>query len=711
MNNKNKIANSTVLILVHFLCIPIAGAQENTSLDSTITYPAVFFTQYDPVNVNDMINRIPGISLAVDGGSGNTNARGLGDSSQILINGKRLAGKENEAANQLSRIPANQVKHIDIIRGTSSDLDVRSTGQLINIVLLEAQSSSSLTVEGVVNNFHDGNYEPAGSVVLSRRSGALSYLLSIEQESRYEFLKSFENSINGDFSPNDTIKLRQRRKQENTTFNTNISYALGNNTQIAMNALYRESDPPVSLVREISNLNFTEPRIRFEREDIPSERDNWEVGGDFQHTFADSGRFKFLFIINDENHDTIRERYTSAQQGIDETKNLFLSTDIRNRERIARTSYTRELATGHNLELGVERAQTILNSSLLLGSNIPGTPSPETGGLVAVPLPNANSEVEEIRYEPFLTHNWQINPSMSLESTLVYETSEIEQSGDVSKSRNFNFLRPKLDYRYNISPSMQLRFSVERFISQLSFADFTAATNSRDEDQDTVAGNPELEQEKSWRYSLNFEYRLPNDTGVINARVFHWDIEDVIGKIDISPSPAQILSANGNIGRGSVSALQLDTSIRLGFLSFPGMLLTTSVLVRAAEVEDPFSGEDRRIPPFDRGNFKIGFRHDQPAIGVNYGLNYQGAFQGNRPIFDIDRVDDINQAETLSLFLETTSFLGATIRFEANNVLDDVMCRNRIRFDGRLSDGIINEIENNCSTRGVHLSLKARKTF
>ena len=42
-----------------------ASAQDpSTSQDSTVTYPAEYFAQFNPYSVNDMLQRIPGISLA-----------------------------------------------------------------------------------------------------------------------------------------------------------------------------------------------------------------------------------------------------------------------------------------------------------------------------------------------------------------------------------------------------------------------------------------------------------------------------------------------------------------------------------------------------------------------------------------------------------------------------------------------------------------------
>ena len=100
---------------------------------STVVYQADFFDQYQPFSVNDMLARIPGINLARGGGD---NRRGLGaGGNQVLINGRRVAGKGNEGNAQLSRIPASEVDYIEIIRGTSGDLDVRGGNQIINVVL------------------------------------------------------------------------------------------------------------------------------------------------------------------------------------------------------------------------------------------------------------------------------------------------------------------------------------------------------------------------------------------------------------------------------------------------------------------------------------------------------------------------------------------------------------------------------------------------
>ncbi|MDP2379776.1 MAG: TonB-dependent receptor plug domain-containing protein, partial [Pseudohongiella sp.] len=108
-------------------------AQEVADDSSTVVYPAAYFSQWSPVTAQDMMNRIPGVSSAGGGGGGfgggggpggGGGGRGLGGGggNQILIDGKRVAGKSNEANAQLARISADKVLRIELIRGTSTDL-------------------------------------------------------------------------------------------------------------------------------------------------------------------------------------------------------------------------------------------------------------------------------------------------------------------------------------------------------------------------------------------------------------------------------------------------------------------------------------------------------------------------------------------------------------------------------------------------------------
>jgi outer membrane receptor for ferrienterochelin and colicins len=707
-----------ILLLNGALFSTSALAQEPTTSDSTVTYPAEFFAQYEPFSVNDMLDRIPGISVARgnsgggDGGPGSSsgaNRRGLGlGGDQILINGRRTTGKENEGNSQLSRIPANQVQYIEIIRGTSGNLDVRGGSQVINIVLLEAESSSSIAYEINADHLHDGELKPGGKVSLTGQRGALDYLFSAESEPRWERRKGFENSFLVDGTPNDNVSRVTTTDSQPLVFSANLGYEFGVNDIAHINAQYEDADAPFIGERTIFNFVNTPRKDIVQLDDNNNSSEFWEIGGDYEHTFANSARWKTLFIVNQKEDDNLRERFDIGANSRE--LDLFLTNFNRYQERIIRSSYSFAFAGSQNLEFGIERAQTILDSSLQLGLlSGSGIASQVFGGLPEVN--DANATVEETRYESFIIHNLQINSRMSLESTLIVETSEISQSGDVNKKRDFDFIRPKVDYRFDITPSLQFRATVQKDVSQLSFNDFTANTNSADDDQNTIAGNPELRQEQSWRYDLNLEYRFNDDNGVISSNIYYHDLEDVIDRVDVS-TETTIQSANGNIGDGERYGLSLNGSLRLNVIDQPGILVTAGLNLESSSVADPFLGIDRRLNRQGRGDYSLGLRHDMPQRNVNYGFTYRNSILDGRKVFDIDRIESYNSDPFSILFIEYQGFEGMTLRFEASNPHESERCRVRLRYSGgTIATGALSEIEDSCSHAGEKYAIKIRGTF
>jgi hypothetical protein len=392
--------------------------------------------------------------------------------------------------------------------------------------------------------------------------------------------------------------------------------------------------------------------------------------------------------------------------------NLFINTDAITEERIVRTSWTTSVFGDQSVEFGVEGAQTILDSKLRLGSlTAPGTPSDDVGGLNPVPVPNAASKVEEIRYEPFVIHNWRLNPQMTLESTLIYETSEINQTGDVTRSRDFAFIKPKVDLRYDVSAALQLRGTVERIVNQLSFSDFVASNDQTDEDADTIAGNADLRQQTQWRYSMNTEYRFPNDMGVINAELFYAQHQDVIDWIDVSTGPNNLRSTRGNIGDGVERGLNITSSVRAGFIGMPNLLLMPGLLLEDSAVTDPFLGIERRFRNHARGRFSFTFRHDLPQWNAFWGMQYFDRTDGNMFAYDVEDIEFSVGEPRVNFYAQYMDPRGITVRFDVGAITDGTQCRERWRYVGHIRDNILEELEYRCTHTGVETSLTVNGTF
>lgn len=727
--------SKSLLALLLLACAQISLAQDNVGEDSTVVYPASYFTEYSPVTAQDMLDRIPGASSGGGGGGfsggpgrggppggggfsrggGGGGGRGFGGGSsggnEILINGKRTAGKNNSTGGQLTRINAEQVDYIEIIRGTGGELDVRGSGQVINIVLFDQLTTSSISYEASLNRSRDHTVKPGGNFSYSGQRGGLDYLITANAQEVYSDFLSKENSVLGDFSPNDLVREDRITEGTFSTLSTNLGYEISANSSARFNALISEGDGPTDLLRHTTDLKVNPNSVSLQREESPSDTENWELGGDYEYNFASGSRFKVLFISNSATRNQTRERWDVEDDG-SEIKNLFLDNGSTTRERIVRGSYTFDIFEGQDIEFGGERAQTILDSNLALGvASSSGIPSAAVGGLVPVTVANANSSVEEMRYEPFIIHNWVFNSRMSLESSLLYETSEISQSGDVSKKRDFDFVKPKIDFRYDLTPTLQLRGSLEKIVEQLSFNDFVAATDNRDEDSNIQAGNENLRQEWYWKYDVNAEYRLPNDIGVVSGEIFFEDWKDRIERIDVSPSEDDLQAANGNIGDGQAWGMNLNASIRMRMIDMPNLLITSRLNLEDSKITDPFLDIERRMRFKDRGRWSLGFRHDISRWNMNYGLNWSAEFTGNSKRYDIDDIEISSRDPFTNAFVEVVAFGGTTFRLEASSFNNSKFCRERQRFVGRISSGILEEIEDQCGSSGRRLSLGVNGTF
>jgi len=718
-----------IFLWIALTAISSVAAQDNVGEESTVVYNNDYFAQWSPVTAQDMIDRIPGLT---QGGSsrggfgssrggfsgfrgGSRGGRGFGNGnrgSEILINGKRTAGKNNSTGTQLARITSDQVEYIEIIRGTSGELDVRGSGQVVNVVLTDVFSDVSVQYEISGQQFEDNNIAPRTNVSVSGTRGSFDYQIQGRIGENRDVTTYKEKSVLGDFSPNDFIYRKDIEDGGGYGLSANVGYEISSNSSARLSGQFTEGTNGNDITRKTTNLRVLPAVDSYQREDINGEVGNWELGGDYEYNFARGDRFKILFISNSFTPERLRERWNLTGP-VSENKNLFLDSKSTTQERIIRSSYTLDLFSGNqDIEIGAERAQTTLDSSLVLGMpNENGIASEAVGGLVPVAIPNAKSTVEEMRYEPFIIHNWIFNPRMSLESSLLYEDSQISQKGGVSKKRNYDYIKPKLDFRYDLTPTIQLRGTMEKIVQQLSFNDFVAALDTRDEDRDVQFGNENLKQEWYWNYEFNAEYRLPNDIGVASARIFFEDWTDRIERIDVSPSKDNLQGANGNVGDGERYGLEVNSSTRMRMIGLPNLLINASISVEDSRITDPFLGIDRRFTFNSRGRQTLGFRHDFPSKRINWGVRFVNTPDGNRKFYDLIDIEVWETDPFWTAFFEWRSRNNTTVRLEANRLGNWQFCRQRFRYNGGIAEGYLAELENNCNHSGHDITLRVTGTF
>ena len=684
--------------------------------DSTVVYPASYFDQYNPLTLSDMLERIPGISVGRGGpgggrgGFGGGGDRGLGTGGNLLINGQRIAGKGNSAQDQLDRISASDVERIEIIRDTSGALNVRGASEVINIILATTLSNSSTTVEMVNRLNHDETFETGGSVAWSQQVGNFQSLINVTARPNYENRDRREVRLSPDGDLLGTLFETTIRDQDEHTFTANMSYGTGPH-RIQFNALASEGDHPRPIRRDFVDYTDEGPVASIQEELVDNKQRNWELGGDYEFSFDNGSRLSLLFVANDEIRDFVRERFEADPADTPLDKNLFIDSRQQRSEFIVQGNYNFSLTDGQSLRIGLELADTQVDSSLFIGSSFGSEPpSPDFGGLSPLPsISNPGTGVQEIRYEGFAFHNWSLSDKSSLEGSIVYETSEISQTGVVNKKRDFQFWRPSFDYRYNFSDSFRFRGNVQRQVSQLSFSSFAATTNEEDRDRDALAGNPELEPETGWNYNAELEYRLPGDAGVLSSSVFFADIDNYIGRIDATIDPEEPLSATGNVGPSKRWGWFNRASLRLNRFNLPNAILSGTLGLFDSEIIDPFLNSKQRTG--GRGFGNLSFRQDITDLGLSYGVEYRHNIWGGYYDIDIVTITRTDRQQSLDLFAQKVMFEDWTLRLETDNTLDASECRIRQRFNGTTVDGSLALIQDSCSSRYRRWTFSVQTTF
>lgn len=656
----------------------IAGENESVATEatmaSTLVYDLPYFEKYNAITVLDMLRRIPSAGSILSGlerGRGNGGARGFGSSGdQILINGKRIAGKTNDISSSLTRIQASQVERIELIRGASAGLDVRSDGLIINIILNEG-SGGSTTSWWVEDTYVEGlPMGVAGSLSHSGAWNALDYIFTLERQ-LYQVSEHKDNLV---FDPAGILYEDENVSKVDIfkwmKFSTNLQYSLSNGAELRLNGLYEGTDFKTNedwIYSNIDLLGQTDYRETIAREKLNKGK-NWEFGGDYQGDIKGLGQLKILFILNQKHgkSDDDRRLLTLSDEG-------FISyefNDVLKKEKIIRASVTKGFGAKHQLEYGMEGALNSLEKIFRFDDLL-------TEGLDVI----EDTSVSEKRFEGFVTHSYNLSPKLTFQSSLNGEYSDITQKGNIGNSRNFFYLKPRFDVRYDMGSRDQMRIVVERIVGQLNFEDFAIKFNANDGDFEE--GNPNLVPEKTWKSSLTYEHRFAEDGGAIEIMGYYNLIKDHMDKIELSENT----QGTGNIGNAREYGLNVKSSFRLGMIGLADAVLSADATVRSTRVTDPFTGEKRHFRWHSGHLWRVNFQHDVSQLNMSYGMELKQDGPRGRTEID-DQVFAFPQLRA-SAFMEVLVFGTMKLRLEAKNLLKEKRNLTRNFYEGNIADDVL----------------------
>lgn len=667
-----------------------ALVSENT--DSVVSYPESFFSQYQPITALDMVERVPGFS--VDNGD---DSRGFGGAAgNMLVNGERPSTKQDTVSDILRRIPASQVERVDLIRGQGGGLDLRGQSVAVNVVL-KTDTSAAFTWETLFEqDFDSGPLTPRGIISATQRYGSTQFNLGLDIR-RFFFgnpaTELLFQPINS--TPDADLTISERRIEYERTKGHEVNTNLNTETRLNETLIHFNGEVNFQsrqfIERSARTPQNTPSRTRNVNQDQERDRFRLELGADMEWPLSKDLYAKAITLYRVEDD----ERLTSISTP-DDTPAVIQTADTDNRttENIARLEFDWTGWAQHTLEFDLEGAFNTLDNELVLTSDEGNGPEP-------IPVPGANSRVEEIRGDFRIADSW-IWQHWVMETALGAEISNISQfgisqSGDNGNDRDFFFWKPSWSLTYAANQNQQTRIRIVREVGQLDFDNFVSSTNFNDDDVDL--GNANLSPDRTWRTELSFERRF-GSLGAATLILNHSWVQDVQDVLPIGG----IFEVPGNIGNGRQWGAELEATVPLSPIGLENGRLDIEAGWRDSSVTDPVTQRQRDFSLLREWDIQFRFRQDLQEQRWAWGGQLE--FIGGENFYGIDELDRFDEGVDLELFIETTRWWGIKTRLTFETVSNREFVRDRRVYVGQrdLSPLLFRELRDRRRGRSVVLS-------
>ena len=649
------------------------------------SYQPDIFAQYAPRTALEMLQRTPGFSLQ----ERDPDERGLGQAeTNVLINGQRIASKSDSIADVLNRIPARNVTLIEVLNGASLDIPGLS-GQVANVIAKTGGLSG--TFEYSVRA-REGN-RPAfteASVSIAGRTAGFDWNISLENEAD----RRASNGPEFVFDGSNALVATREEKFAAVGEEPSIAAGLGwqsegghvlnlNGTVLLEEILFRETSALDSLQGEENVFRI------FDRSDDPL---NIELSGDYAFPLG-PGNLKVIFLETQTEGPFVSSLdVTSLETGEPRPGSIF-ENELEESESIIRGEYGWQSRSTHDWQLSFERAFNTLESQAKLSTRLGPDLTLQSEDF---------TQVEETRFEAFITHGRKLTDRLDLQLSLGAEQSTIEQSFPVEQSREFTRPKGQMSLTYALRDSLSLTAGLERDVGQLDFFDFVSEPDLN-EGVDS-AGNSDIVPQQSWRLSMGLEGAF-TDWLQGSIELTGEDIEDFVD---------QILFDNGTEGPGNIDtasfySLELYLDADLKRFGWRGAELLTLLDLYHSEVEDPVTGKPRYFSNEQLLEAEVSLRHDIPDTDWTWGMSYESSRES--PSYAIRQTNKGRFSDTVIAFVEHKNILGMTGRLTWRNILGRKINFDRSVFEDSRASGVLSAFESRRRRFASGIEIQIRSDF
>lgn len=707
----------------------IVFRNRTTDENPILSYDLEYFQRFEPVSVGEMLKRVPGVTftsdvLEFDGVS----MRGLPPGyTNILINGRRAPGGEDDGAFLVDRIPAELVERIEIIRSPRADQPSDGVAGTINVVLKEGAQLEGGAVRGGVLVNGDGEARGAGSISWAGSTENTSLWAALNYQGRRNPKEKRSERYDDDPANGgalDNVELQDdTRDGEDLSANAEFTVRTDNGrlrfNGLAVDTSRDEDETSLTFVDNGAGVfdELEETEVQAER--ISQQTYALGMDGEFE---VGPGQLDFKLGwsgFRDETTTSVDVADAGDPLELDE----YVELDITDDEYEAGVAMTfgRDAL---RLKVGVDwltKERDAAEVEFDIDNGMVDDPDPAPGAIYTI---------EETRWEPFVRLTAELGSNLTVDAGLRYESMERDVTSDLGTvSADASELFPSLHLTWRPTAADQFRASFARTQRRPDYS-FLAPYIADEEpaDEDALRGNPLLESEKANGFDVGYEHRIGR-RGVFGVNVFYREIEDLIEPVDtgtevdedggpVDPGDdAYNLIEPRNIGDGTTWGVEIDLSTPLDMIGLPetGVFLNYTWL--DSEVLDPFTGVERRFRNQPQNVWNVGFIQNLPDWGASFGASLYGRDEGYES--GLDELVKVEYDQDLEAFVEKRFGDRVVVRLSAQNLLDKEKRETFMKYDGdsieeildNRANGDLDEYELESERSGVLYQLTVRAAF
>jgi outer membrane receptor protein involved in Fe transport len=645
------------------------------------SFPVAFFTALNASNAYEMVGKIPGFTL--DTGA---SVRGFeGAAGNVLIDGKRPSSKSDSIDQILQRIPVGQVERIDVIRGGAPGIDMQGKTVLANVIRKKGGGFRGLTALALGHVADDGRNAPS---------------LRLEASNSHDG-RAWEVSVRGGFGIDDGAGPgpEVRVGPDGQILSRSAMLARAGGWQSISAGSYEL--PVLGGQFRLNGRFFTNnyenhetdvfslPVGQLNRDHFSDEEVDTEIGGRFSRAFGGRTDLELvgLHTTKDENIGDIFAQHPGPQDNfaLHRFSTETIGRGVLKFRQTARLSW----------EAGGEVADNALDSKTRLS---------EDGA--TIPIPAADVQVEEKRWEAFAKVVWRPTDRWTIEGAVRQEGSTINSHGDVLLGKSLGFTKPRIAVTWAPTSAWQVRARFEREVGQLNFDDFVAKSSLNT--STVTAGNPNLNPQQAWVSEVAVERRFWGAGSlVLTAR--HSALTDATDRAPIFQPDGSFFDAPDNIGAGTKDEYTAELTLPLDKAGLKGAQLKGFVTRRYSRVTDPTTHAAREISNLRPVEWEAHFSQPLPRWNANWGID---AFGGWRQTFyRADAIEDQKLKTYVTPFIEWKPRPDIQLHFEIENITERGYRDTRQAFAGVRSANPLAFVDDRDAQFGRIFYFRVRKYF